>query len=83
VEVFIKVCGCDNKPWMYFTSNWNKFDFTIVACSWVPAFMIWSRADVSSGVSALKLLRLLRLFRLMRVIKFLPELKVPWRWRVY
>jgi len=47
-----------------------RFDFAIVACSWLPFFLD------AGGLNALKLLRLLRLFRILRLIKFLPQLAV-------
>lgn len=76
VEVLVKLVAEDWHPWRYFYDNWNKFDFVIVACSWLPLLLALLGGSGGGGLGALKLLRLLRLFRIMRVIKFLPELKV-------
>ena len=76
VEVLVKLLGEDWHPWTYFYDNWNKFDFVIVFCSWLPLLLGLLGGSGGGGLGALKLLRLLRLFRIMRVIKFLPELKV-------
>jgi voltage-gated sodium channel len=76
VEVLVKLLGEDWHPWTYFYDNWNKFDFVIVFCSWLPLLLALLGGGGGGGLGALKLLRLLRLFRIMRVIKFLPELKV-------
>ena len=76
VEVLVKLLGEDWHPWTYFYDNWNKFDFVIVFCSWLPLLLALLGDGGGGGLGALKLLRLLRLFRIMRVIKFLPELKV-------
>ena len=70
VEVLVKMLAEDYHTWTYFNDNWNKFDFFIVATSWIP--LLLSGVDLG----ALKLLRLLRLFRILRVLKAFPALIV-------
>lgn len=53
------------EPWRFFYLNWNRFDFVVVAGSFIP------------GVGGLAvLLRLLRLLRVLKLIKSLPQLAV-------
>ena len=64
-EVVIKMIAEWPRPWEYFKSGWNIFDFSIVAFSLLPA----------TGDFAM-VARLLRLLRVMRLISTLPELRL-------
>ena len=69
VEALIKI---RRDGWhRYWTSGWNKFDFTIVVVS-LPA-LLGPFLDVSQFAFVL-ILRLGRLFRLFRVLRFIPNL---------
>ncbi len=59
------------KPSKYFSSSWNRFDFTIVMLS-LPSLLI-NFIDIPD-TSLLIILRLFRLFRLIRFIRFVPHL---------
>lgn len=64
-ELVFKMCAEEFRPWAYFYSGWNVFDFIIVMSS------------VSSGAGAfLLLLRLLRLLRVLKLVKKLPRLSI-------
>ena len=63
VEVALRIASYGKKPWRYFRSRWNVFDFLVVAL--VPIFS-----------SATILLRLLRLLRVIRLFRFMPEFQM-------
>ncbi|CAB4560870.1 unannotated protein [freshwater metagenome] len=63
VELVFRIVSYGTKPWMFFRSGWNVFDFLVIAL--VP---------VLEGQTAL--LRLLRLMRLLRILRFLPDVKI-------
>jgi len=62
-ELVIRIASYGAKPWMFFTSGWNVFDFLVVAL--IPFF---------SGATIV--LRLLRLLRVVRLFRFMPEFKM-------
>lgn len=62
-ELIVRIVSYGKKPWMFFTSGWNVFDFLIIAL--VPLF---SAATI--------VLRLLRLLRVVRLFRFMPEFKM-------
>lgn len=70
LEVFVKVVAEGSSPWAYFNSHWNKFDFFIVAISYVS-----NSADLASG-NLLMMLRLLRLLRIFKLLRAYPKLQV-------
>ena len=62
-EILLRIASYGKKPWMFFTSGWNVFDFLIIAL--VPLF---------SGATTI--LRLLRLLRVVRLLRFLPDFRI-------
>ena len=64
VECVLKIVGEGLRPWAYFASFENLFDFFIVVGSFV----------FDSGLFIL--LRLVRLFRVLKLVKSVPELKM-------
>lgn len=62
-EIVLRILSYGKKPWMFFTSGWNVFDFLIIAM--VPFF---------SGATII--LRLLRLLRVVRLFRFLPDFRM-------
>jgi voltage-gated sodium channel len=70
LEIFVKVVAEGLSPWTYFNSNWNKFDFFIVATSYVS-----NSADLATG-NLLMMLRLLRLLRIFKLMRAYPKLQV-------
>ncbi len=62
-EIVLRIASYGKKPWMFFTSGWNVFDFLIIAM--VPLF---------SGATII--LRLLRLLRVVRLLRFLPDFRM-------
>ena len=63
VELVVRMISYGKKPWMFFRSGWNIFDFLIIAAT--PIF---------AGQTTI--LRLLRIFRLIRIFRFLPEVRI-------
>jgi voltage-gated sodium channel len=63
VELLMRIASFGSKPWMFFRSGWNVFDFLIIAST--PIF-----------ASETTILRLLRLFRLIRIFRFLPDVRI-------
>ncbi len=62
-ELILRIVSYGKKPWLFFTTPWNIFDFLILAL--IPFF---SNQTV--------ILRLLRLLRVVRVFRFLPEVRI-------
>ena len=62
-EVLVRIASYGRKPWMFFTSGWNVFDFLIIAL--IPLF-----------AGATIVLRLLRLLRIVRLFRFMPEFQI-------
>jgi voltage-gated sodium channel len=65
VEIVLKLLIEKDKPWRFFMSPWNVFDFIIVSISLLPFG--------SSYVAVLRMARILRVFRL---ITRLPKLQM-------
>ena len=55
-ELIVKFIAEGSKPWNFFHSGWNLFDFIIVAASFFPIS--------GSEVMVLRLIRLLRVLKL-------------------
>ncbi|MFT7606507.1 MAG: voltage-gated sodium channel [Saprospiraceae bacterium] len=68
--VKLKVLGVKE----YFKSNWNTFDFIIVAIS-LPGLMTFVPFFAMHNFSFVKVLRLFRMIRLLRVISFVPRME--------
>ncbi|WP_323845655.1 ion transporter [Microbulbifer magnicolonia] len=64
-EAAIKMAAHGNRPWRYFASGWNCFDFSIIALSLIPA----------AGPLA-TLARLVRVLRVLRLVSAFPELRL-------
>ncbi len=65
VELLIRIAAYWPRPWEFFRSGWNIFDFVVVSAAFVPG--------VRQNSTLLRLVRLLRVVRLVRV---LPDLRV-------
>jgi len=65
VEAAIKMLALSPKPWQYFKSGWNVFDFSLIVLSLLP---------ITSQFALLG--RLMRLLRVVRLINALPELRL-------
>ncbi|WKD49439.1 ion transporter [Microbulbifer spongiae] len=65
LEAAVKIAAYGSRPWRYFTSGWNCFDFTIIVLSLIPA----------AGPLA-TLARLVRVLRVLRLVSAFPELRV-------
>ena len=65
VEAAVKIVSHGNRPWRYFASGWNCFDFSIIALSLIPA----------AGPLA-TLARLVRVLRVLRLVSAFPELRL-------
>lgn len=63
VELLIRIASYGKKPWRFFGSGWNIFDFIVVGLS-----------PFAQGQTVV--LRLLRLLRLVRIFRFLPEVRI-------
>ena len=65
VEAIIKIVALSPRPWEYFKSGWNIFDFTLIVLSLLP---------IASQFAMLG--RVLRLLRVLRLINAIPELRI-------
>ncbi len=65
VEAAIKIAAQMPRPWNYFRSGWNCFDFLLIVVSLLP---------IASDVALLG--RVLRLLRVLRLINAFPELRL-------
>jgi voltage-gated sodium channel len=68
IEVIIKINEYGYRN--YFSENWNKFDFIIVALS-IPAFISFVFDLDISSISYLLVFRIMRVFKSFRFIKFI------------
>ena len=64
-EAIIKLIALSPRPWKYFKSAWNIFDFSLIVLSLLP---------IASQFAMLG--RVLRLLRVLRLINALPELRI-------
>lgn len=65
VELVLRLLSYGKKPWNFFRSGWNVFDFIVIGGALIPALR--EQATV---------LRLLRLARVVRLMRFLPDARV-------
>ena len=65
VEILLRISAYGSRPWNYFRSGWNVFDFVVVFAVFIPGV----RENAT-------LLRLVRLLRVVRVVSVLPDLRV-------
>lgn len=65
VELALRLGAFGPKPWQFFRSGWNIYDFVVVVATLVP------------GVREnLTLLRLARLGRVLRTVRYLPQMRI-------
>ena len=64
-ELVLRIVSYGTRPWNFFRSGWNIFDFIVIGGALIPA--IREQATV---------LRLLRLARIVRLLRFLPDARV-------
>jgi voltage-gated sodium channel len=62
-ELIVRMISYGRKPWNFFKTGWNTFDFIIIGFSPFLA-------------NQTLILRLLRIFRLIRIFRFLPEVRI-------
>jgi len=72
VEVIVKFRVYGIKK--YFSSNWNKFDFLLIALS-LPAFISFLLNVETTSVSFLLVFRVMRVFKSFRFLKFIPGIE--------
>jgi voltage-gated sodium channel len=65
VELGIRIAAYWPRPWLFFRSGWNVFDFVVIGAAFVPGIRQNST-----------LLRLVRLLRVVRIVRVLPDLRV-------
>lgn len=64
-EIVIKIAAEGRRPWRYFFSAWNLFDFSIVVVCLLPAGGAW-----------VAVIRLARILRALRLITAVPRLQM-------
>ncbi len=64
-EIVLKILACGSRPWRYFSSGWNLFDFLIVGVCLLPV-------DSQFGT----VFRMARLVRTLRLVSILPKLQL-------
>jgi voltage-gated sodium channel len=62
-ELVVRMISYGRRPWEFFKTGWNIFDFIIIGLSPFLA-------------NQTLILRLLRIFRLIRIFRFLPEVRI-------
>jgi voltage-gated sodium channel len=65
VELLTRLASYWPRPWVFFRSGWNVFDFVVIGAAFVPGIRQNST-----------LLRLARLLRVVRIVRVLPDLRV-------
>jgi voltage-gated sodium channel len=64
-ELAVRIAAYWPRPWLFFRSGWNVFDFVVIGAAFVPGIRQNST-----------LLRLARLLRVVRLVRLLPDLRV-------
>ena len=64
-ELILRIASYGRRPWNFFRSGWNIFDFIVIGAALIPA--VRAQAEV---------IRLLRLARIVRLLRFLPDARV-------
>ena len=72
VEIIVKLREYGIRK--YFSSNWNKFDFLLVALS-VPALISFILNIETASISFLLVFRVMRVFKSFRFLKFVPGIE--------
>jgi len=72
VEIIVKFREYGLKK--YFSSNWNKFDFLLIALS-IPAFISFILNFETASISFLLVFRVMRVFKSFRFLKFIPGIE--------
>lgn len=65
LELITRILSYGSRPWNFFRSGWNVFDFIVIGGALVPALR--EKATV---------IRLLRLARVVRLMRFLPDARI-------
>ncbi len=65
VELIIRIGAHGSKPWRFFLSGWNVFDFVVVVVCLIPL-----------GGAYAAVLRLARVLRVLRLITVVPRLRI-------
>jgi voltage-gated sodium channel len=65
VELLVRLASYWPRPWRFFRSGWNVFDFVVIGAAFVPGIRQNST-----------LLRLVRVLRVVRIVRVLPDLRV-------
>jgi voltage-gated sodium channel len=65
VELGVRIAAYWPRPWEFFRSGWNIFDFVVIAAAFVPGIRQNST-----------LLRVVRVLRVVRLVRVLPDLRV-------
>lgn len=64
-EALLKIVAEGKRPWRYFTSGWNVFDFFVVTVCLIPGSGAW-----------VAVVRLARILRVLRLATMLPDLQI-------
>lgn len=72
IELVVKIREFGFKN--YFSSNWNKFDFTLIALS-IPSLISFTLNLEITNISFLLVFRVLRVFKSFRFLKFIPGIE--------
>ncbi|MFQ3579906.1 MAG: ion transporter [Bacteroidales bacterium] len=73
-EIIIKIRECSFR--VYYKSNWNKFDFYLVAFSFVSVVLSLITHDFEnlSFILVLRVLRVARIFKAFRFLRYVPNI---------
>ena len=63
------------RPYRYFMSGWNKFDFFIVIVSFGGIFVDNAAGVIDIDASIMRILRIFRIFRILRAFRIFKSLK--------
>jgi len=79
LEVIIKIYAEGSKPWRYFLSGWNLFDFFIVIAGFAPIIIHAITHSSTEGdfhyLAAARVIRLARALRVVRVFRLITHLR--------
>lgn len=77
-EAAIKISCYGRRPWRYFQSGWNLFDFGILLLTAVPVVVLsnQSAAEAALALRSMSIIRSLRVLRFLRIASELPGIRV-------
>ena len=78
IEAAVKMSFYGKRPWRFFASGWNIFDFSILLLTAVPVIILsnQSAAEAALALRSMSIIRSLRALRFLRIASEIPGIRV-------